>query len=115
MSAYTSVASAESHAEVFDLGDLVFFTDDGTVLSAEAEGYAVRLTATDERRPDELRKRLRSYLLDPLVGLDPDLAGDPMVAAQAILDRQWDKRRLKWFPLLDRRVNGIDPAHIEAG
>ena len=64
VSAYTSVASAENDAEVYDLREMVFFTDDGTVFSTAAEGYAVRLTATNERRPDELRSRLRSYLRD---------------------------------------------------
>ena len=94
---------------MFDLKDLVFFTDDGTVLSAEAEGYTVHLSATGDRRPDELRARLLTYLGHPEVGLNPDLANDPAAAARAMVQRQWVKRRFKWFPWLDHRLNGREP------
>ena len=67
----------------------------------------VTLQETNDRRLADLRDRLRRYLVDPRVGLDPALANNPGAAAQAILDREWERRPLRWFPWLDRRCNGV--------
>ena len=112
LAVFPTVAAAEGGTEVYDIDRFSYFTDDGTVLSAVADKYQVRLTATAERRPDELRDRLRAYLQHPLVGLDPGLAEDPVSAAQAILDREWSTRTFRWFPWLDRRLNGSGPARL---
>ena len=112
LSVHTSVAAAENSTEVYDIRHLAFFADDGTVFTAHADGYRVRLTATGERRSDELRALLRSYLASSKGGLDPALADEPASAAQAILDRRWIERRFKWFPWLDRRFNGSEPPRV---
>jgi len=109
-SAYPTLEAAASASEVYDLNVLTFFAEDGTVLRAIAEGDQVRLTTTTERRLDELRDRLRTYLQHPAVGLDPALADHPVFAAQALVDSQWRARPFQWFPWLDRRLNGKAPA-----
>ncbi len=112
ISAYPSIEAAAAAFEVHDIKDLTYLTDDGTVLQAMAEGYMIRLTPTAERRPDELRNRLRAHLEDSAVGLDPGLADDPVSAAQALIDLHWGARRFRWFPWLDRRLNGTTPAPL---
>jgi hypothetical protein len=117
VSAYPTIEAAAAASEVYDLKVLTYFTDDGTVLRATAEGYQVRLTPTTERRPDELRDRLRTHLQHPAVGLDPGLAEDPVSAAQALVDLHWRARPFQRFAWLDRRLSGTapDPLHREAG
>jgi hypothetical protein len=108
---YPTLAAAEHGTEVYD-DTLMYLSDDGTVLHAAGKDYGVRLTVTTERRPDELRERLLSFLEDPSVGLDPALADDPLSAGQAIVDREWTARRFTWFPWLDRRLNGPAPVQL---
>jgi hypothetical protein len=51
----------------------------------------VILEPTTERRLEELRERLRRYLVHPRIRLDVSLAGDPLVFAQTSMnDRSGD-------------------------
>lgn len=111
VSVHTSLAAAAGHVEAIDVNDGVFdfFTDDGTVLAAVTLGQQVTLLETDERRPQELRDRLRQYLSHPRLLLDPTLAQDPVAAAQAILHEEWERRSFRWLSWLDRRANGAAP------
>jgi hypothetical protein len=109
LSVYPSIARAEGGTEVYDLHDLTYFLADGTLLVAEADGYQVRLRLSSNTRKPELRERLREYLAHPRVALDASLADDPMVAAQTILLADWERRPFRWFPWLDKRLNGPGP------
>lgn len=109
VTAYPSVPAAEGDIEVYDINRFAIFGDDGTVFAADAHQYKVRLLPTPESRPDELRSRLRSYLSEPAVDLDPSLADSPRALAQVLIDREWAVRPFRWFPWLDRRVNGEPP------
>lgn len=94
-----SLAVAEEFFEAIDVADdeFVFFGDDGTVISASVtDDSRVVLTPTGERRPDELRQRLRSYLTQPRVGLDPALADDPAMLAELLIERQRAQRWPRW-------------------
>ena len=112
VSAYPSVPAAEGDIEVYDINRFAIFADDGMVFAAETDQYKVRLRPTAESRPDELRSRLRSYLSDPGVNLDPSLADSPRALAQVLIDREWAVRPFRWFPWLDRRVNGAEPPRV---
>ncbi len=109
LSVYPSVESAASCVEAngVDNGEFDFFAEDGVVLSGVTHNEQVTLQETNDRRLADLRDRLRRYLVDPQVGLDPALADNPVAAAQAILDREWERRPCRWFPWLDRRFNGV--------
>jgi hypothetical protein len=111
LSVLPSVERAAGHVEAIDVdnGEFDFFADDGTVLIGTTHDRQVMLRATDDRRPEELRERLRRYLSHPKVAMDPALADDPIAAAQAILDASWSRRPFSWLPWLDRRANGAAP------
>lgn len=103
---FPSLAAAESGTEVYDLQTLVYFATDGTVLAATAEGYAVRLAPTSDRRADELRDRLRVYLQHSSVALDPCLADDPVATAQMLMDRENNfiaPRPFRWARMRKKR------------
>lgn len=89
-----------------DDGACDFIGEDGTVYRPSVVDGLVRLTATAEKRPDELRRRLREFLSHPNVGLEPDLANEPGEVAVVLAKRQraetWP-RRPKW---LNRPVHG---------
>jgi hypothetical protein len=110
LSVYRTIEVAAAHVEVYDLDVLSFFADDGTVLQGTSDEQRVRLTLTSERRPDELRERLQAFL--PAVGLDRGLADDPVSAAQALFELEWQARAFQWFPWLDRRLHGQAPAAL---
>jgi hypothetical protein len=110
LSVYPTIAAAAAGSEIYDVSVLSYFGDDGTVLQATVDGYRVWLTPTTERRPDELRERLRAYLEHHAVGFDPALADDLVSAARALLDVSQETRSLKRFPWLDRRVRRESPA-----
>ncbi|MCV2490289.1 hypothetical protein OF117_13030 [Geodermatophilus sp. YIM 151500] len=61
---HTSVAEAEGYFEAIDVenDEYVFFGDDGTVLRPYVRNGRVVLTPTGGKRPDELRRRLRTYV-----------------------------------------------------
>src|SRR5579863_10276272 len=82
--AFPSVASAEGGTEVYDLAETLYIDEDGTVLSAQADGYRVHLTPTTETREEHLRERLRFELQRR--GLDPALAEAPRAAAQVLME-----------------------------
>ncbi len=101
LSIYSSIREAEGGTEVYDLDVLSYFFDDGTVLTASAHDYQVRLTPISERRPQELRDRLREYLAGSKIGLDPAIADDPSAAALLLLEREratnTPRRWLAWM------------------
>jgi len=109
LSVHPSVESAASCVEAIDVdnGEFDFFAEAGLVLRGVTHNELVTLQETNDRRLADLRDRLRRYLVDPRVGLDPALANIPVAAAQAILDREWERRPFRWFPWLDRRANGV--------
>lgn len=92
--AFRSRAKAEAYSEVFDIGDYVFMDAQATVLGAEADGYRVRLSATEKREPDELRARLRAYFSNERVRLDLSLADHPSSVAAVLLARGKSRRHL---------------------
>jgi hypothetical protein len=115
VSAHPSLQAAADHVEPIDVenGEFDFFAEDGTVLVSETPpGGRVVLRPTSDRRPDQLRQRLLGYLTHARVGMDPALADDPLAAAQAIMDAEWAARPFRWFPLLDRRVNGREAPRV---
>jgi hypothetical protein len=111
LSVHQSLERAAQWVEAIDVdnGEFDFFADDGTVLTAVTHDDQVTLRETEERRPEDLRERLHRYLSDPRVALDPALADDAVAAAQAILDRDWERRPFRSFPWLDRRAHGAAP------
>jgi hypothetical protein len=114
LSVHPSLESAASYVEAIDVNKGIhgFFAEDGTRLRAITDGYQVTLRPTADQRPDELRQRLVRYLSDPRVRLDAKLADDPLTAAQTILEREWSVRPFRWFPWLDRRLNGDTPPRV---
>ena len=94
LAVWPDIRSAEGWLEVYDLDTLKFFAANGTILRAKAHGYAVRLEATSETDPEELRSKLRTFLSSPRVGIDPALADDPVRAAE-ILSASTPRKR--WF------------------
>jgi hypothetical protein len=111
LSVHPSIEAAAAGVEAIDVdnGAYDFFADDGTVLVPSTHGQEVTLRETGERRPEELRARLHRYLSHPGVAIDPGLTDDPVAAAQAIINAEWERRSFKWFPWLDRRANGAAP------
>jgi hypothetical protein len=111
VSVHPAIEDAAAHLEAIDVdnGEYDYFTDDGTVLLGETEDGEVVLRPTQERKPDDLRERLRRHIDYPTVDLDPSLADDPVAFAQAVLDRQWARRWFQWFPWLDRKLHGQGP------
>jgi hypothetical protein len=114
LSVHPSLEAAASHVKAIDVNTDVydFFTEDGTLLRAHAKGQEVALRPTAERRPDELRERLASYLSHPRFGLDANLADDPVAAARTILESAWSVRPFRWFPWPDKRLNGATPPRV---
>jgi hypothetical protein len=82
-----SLAAAADHVEAIDVAndEYVFFGDDGTVIRPSVRGERVVLTATDEKRPEELRQRLRTFLMHWRVAMDPALADDPAALADLLI------------------------------
>lgn len=102
---FPSVAKAESGVEVHDIEKLVFLDSGGDVLVASADGYRVKLTATEECRSDELRSRLRVFLSHPTVNLDPAMADDPAEVAVVLMKRQKAALWPRWPRCLHRLVH----------
>ena len=101
LAVFPSLASAEGGTEVFDLSESRYLDEEGTVISAAADGYRVRLTLTTERRSEELRERLHIYL--ERSGLNPGLADDPSAAARVLMERQRLARWPRWLHRLRHR------------
>lgn len=110
-----SLERAAGSVEAIDVdnAEYEFFADDGTVLHAETAGGEVTLRPTEERRPDELRDRLRRYLDHPRIRWDVSLADDPLAFAQTVFDQRWQRRSFQWFPWLDRRLRPNGPPQVE--
>jgi hypothetical protein len=109
---FPTVTAAEEGTEIYDIDVHTYLGEDGTVLAASAEGYEVRLPQTGERSLNELRRLLRLHFESDLSGFEPALAEDPLAAAQALLDMEWESRAFRWFPWLDRRLNGADRPRV---
>jgi hypothetical protein len=110
--AYPSVEDAEASIEAYDADALTGYLDDGTrlELTADWDTYRCRMRPTNERDLSTLQDRLRGSL--SASGLDPALADNPRAAAQAIIDADWAVRSFRWFPWLDRRLNGREASRI---
>lgn len=93
-----SVAAAEDYFEAIAVGDeeYVFFGDDGTVIHGSVRDERVVLTPTAEKRPEELRERLRTYLGQPRMAMDLALADDPAALADLLIERQRAQRWPRW-------------------
>jgi hypothetical protein len=85
-----------------DHGEVDFLAADGTVLVPAGAGHELVLRRSDQRRPDELRRRLRLYLSETRLDLDPALADDPAAAAHAILLAGRRRQPRHWLSRLAR-------------
>ncbi len=102
-----SVQAAEGQFEAIDVdnNEYVFFGDDGEVIRGRTRDGLVVLAPTSEKRPAELRNRLRTYLVHPGVQLDADLADDPVALGRILLQRQRDRQWPRWPGWLHRLVH----------
>jgi hypothetical protein len=93
-----SLAHAEGFFEAIDVenDEYVFFGADGTVITPSVRLGRVVLASTGEKRPMELRTRLRTYLDQPQVGLDPAFADDPLALADLLINQQRVGHRSRW-------------------
>jgi hypothetical protein len=93
-----SVAAAEGYFEAIDVenDEYVFFGDDGTVINPSTHDERVVLTPTSEKRPAELRERLRTFLGQPRVAMDPTLADDPAALADLLIEQERARRWPRW-------------------
>lgn len=91
-----SLAAAEGFFEATDVqnDEYVFLGDDGTVIQPTVQAGRVVLTPTEEKRPNELRARLRTFLVNPRVAMEPVLADDPQALAALLIAQNRRKRRL---------------------
>jgi hypothetical protein len=110
--AYPSLTAARNQVEAIDVenGEYAFFTVDGRRIEATVGGRGrqdvwLEVVAGDVMA--ELRERLATALV--VVNLDPALAADPIAAAQALLDGQWESRWPRRPAWLDRRLHGSRP------
>ncbi|WP_433727520.1 hypothetical protein ACQP2Y_12615 [Actinoplanes sp. CA-051413] len=89
-----SLAHAEAYFEAIDVenDEYVFFGADGTCISPSVRDGRVALTPMDERRPVELRGRLRTYLEHPQVAMDPALADDLPALADLLFEQEQTRR-----------------------
>ena len=103
-----SLAAAEGYFEAIDVenDEYVFFGDDGTVISPSVRDQRVVLTPTDEKRPEELRERLRTFLVQPRVAMDPALADDPASLADLLIEQEHARRWPRWPGWLRFRRSG---------
>jgi hypothetical protein len=83
-----SLVAAEGYFEAIDVenDEDVFFGDDGTVISPSVRDGRVVLTPTNQNGPEELRERLRIFLVQPRVTMDPALADDPAALADLLIE-----------------------------
>jgi hypothetical protein len=103
-----SLSAAEGEFEAIDVENDQFdlFREDGAAIQATTDGQQVVLKVLDDRRLEELRERLRVFLMQPSVTLDPDLADDPRAAALELLRLQRKGLWPRWPRWLHRLVHG---------
>ena len=103
-----TLAAAEDWLEAIDIenDEYVIFGDDGTVISPSVRDEQVVLTPTDEKRPEELRERLRTFLVQPRVAMDPALADDPAALADLLVEEERLRRWPRWPDWLRFRRSG---------
>ena len=95
---FDSVAAAEGDLEAIDVknNEYVLYADDGTAISAAVRDGQVVLTPTGVRQRDQLRERLRTYLTQPSVALDPALADDPVALGGMLSERDRAREWPRW-------------------
>ncbi len=103
-----SLAAAEGYFEAIDVAndEYVFFGEDGTVISPSVRDEHVVLSPTHEKRPEELRERLRTFLVQPRVAMDPALADDPAALADLLVEEERLRRWPRWPDWLRFRRSG---------
>ena len=96
---FESGSAAGGYLEAIDVEEeeYVAFGDDGTVMRLSVSDGRVVVTPTAERRPDELRERLRVYLSQTRAEADPALAEDPAALAEFLVELEHPRRRSPWF------------------
>jgi hypothetical protein len=102
-----SVDAAAGWLEAVDIDDRAddIFGADGTVYRPSVVDGLVTLTATSDKRPDELHRRLSGFLSHPSVGLDPGLAEKPSEVAVLLAERQRAELWPRWPKWLHRLVH----------
>ena len=100
-----SLTDAENYFEAIDVenDEFDFFAGDGTVIDSAVRDGRVVLTLTGEHRPEELRARLRTYLSQPRVAMDPALADDPIALGVLLLERERVGEHSGWLSRLFAR------------
>jgi hypothetical protein len=103
-----SLAAAEGCFEAIDVenAEYVFFGDDGTVIGPSVQDERVVLTPSSEKRPEELRQRLRTFLVHPRVAMEPALADDPAALADLLIEAERGLRWPRWPAWLRHRRSG---------
>lgn len=103
---HASTSNAEGYFEAMDVenDEYVFFGDDGTVVQPSVRGGRVVLTPTEEKRLEELRERLRTYVSQATVEMDPALADDTVALAALLLERERADGRSGWLARLLTRL-----------
>ncbi len=103
---HPSLKAAEGYFEAIDVenDEYVFFGDDGTIIEPSVRDGQVVLAPTPEKRPQELRERLRTYLMQPSLAMDPTLADEPVALAVLLLERERAHRESGWLARRRRSV-----------
>ena len=97
--AFLSVEEATRRMHVFWIEDdeFAFYTDEGTVLVADVVDGRTHLQPTDEVQLDELRARLRQFVLRRGITIDTEDADDPTAYAMPISRWHWLEMWPPWM------------------
>lgn len=109
---FDSVDRAAGSMEVYDLDCYVIFDDSGRRYKPTADGYRVRLRATDEVDYGDLVRRLTIYAQRRGQRFDTSDPGFPKKFAQSEAKWQWEHRSPKRPRWLDRRLHGNRPPDL---
>lgn len=93
-----SLTYAEDYFEAIDVenDEYVFFGADGTVIGPSIRDGRVVLTPRNEKRPEELRTRLRTYLEYLDLAMSPSLADDPATLADLLIEQERARSWPRW-------------------
>jgi hypothetical protein len=96
---HRSASAAQRYFEAIDVenDEYVFFGDDGTAIQPSVLNGRVVLTPTEENRVEELRQRLRAYLRQDSVAMDPERAEDTVALASLLLERERGHSTAGWL------------------
>ena len=109
---FTSLAAAAGDMEAVDVEEGVYhalFTLDGRVVRFGTADGRVLLEVTDERDPDDLRRRLREWCERGHLESDPD---DLEAVANELLRREWEARWPKRPWWLSNLIHGVRPPQV---